>query len=65
MPPAQLASDSYSDNVLSDYNSVDVILDVSIDNHAWYPDLGYVAATDHSRLKNIMNAEGYKVVSCC
>lgn len=38
------------------------MVDVSIDNQAWYPDLGYVAATDNNRLKNILNSEGYSVV---
>ena len=63
VPSEELAGDEFSSQVLSDYNSVDVMLDVSIDNKAWYPDLGYVAATNLNRLKNILSSEGYNVVS--
>jgi len=60
---ADLTGDEFSRQVLADFNSVDVLVDVSIDNKAWFPELGYVAATTHDRLKNVMNSEGYNVVS--
>ena len=62
---AELATDEFSEQVLADYSSVDVIVDVSMDNKAWFPDLGYVAATNHNRLRNIMNSQGYNVVCFC
>lgn len=58
-----MTGDDFSCQVLADFNSVDVLVDVSIDNKAWFPELGYVAATTHDRLKNVMNSEGYNVVS--
>ncbi len=61
--PGLLAGDAMSDGPLSDYSSVDVHLNVTIDNKAWYPDLGYVAATNHDRLANILTSEGFTVVS--
>ncbi len=60
---ADLTGDDFSSQVLADFNSVDVLIDVSIDNTAWFPELGYLAATTHDRLKNIMNSEGYDVVN--
>ena len=60
---ADLTGDDFSSQVLADFNSVDVLIDVSIDNTAWFPELGYLAATTHDRLKNIMNSEGYDVVT--
>lgn len=62
MSAAELASDDYSSQFLSDFNSVDAMLDVSIDNNAWFPEWGYVGATNHDRLRNILNSEGYSVV---
>ena len=49
--------------MLADYNAVDVSLNITIDNQAWYPDLGNVAKTNHNRLANIMTSQGYTVVS--
>ena len=60
---AKLAGDDYSSQFLSEFNSVDALLDVSIDNKAWFPEWGYVGATNHDRLKNILKSEGYSVVS--
>ncbi len=60
---ADLTGDDFSSQVLVDFNSVDVLVDVSIDNTAWFPEMGYLAATTHDRLKNIMNSEGYNVVN--
>ena len=60
---ADLTGDDFSRQVLADFNSVDVLVDVSIDNTAWFPEMGYLAATTHDRLKNIMNSEGYNVVN--
>ncbi len=60
---ADLVGDDFSSQVLADFNSVDVLIDVSIDNTAWFPELGYLAATTHDRLKNIMKSEGYDVVT--
>ena len=45
-----------------DYNSVDIHLKVTIDNKAWYPDLGYVARVNHNRLASKMQSEGFNVV---
>lgn len=61
--PVELAQDSFSKAVLSDYNSLDVALDVSIDNRAWWPDLGSVSQNDHHRLTNLMQSDGFDVVS--
>ena len=47
----------------ADYNSVDVQVNVTIDNTAWYPDLGYVVKTNHNRLANSASSEGFRVVS--
>ncbi|DBA88396.1 TPA: hypothetical protein ACH3X2_004890 [Trebouxia sp. C0005] len=58
-----LTEDDFSCQVLADFDSVNVLIEVSIDNKAWFPELGYMAATTHDRLKNIMNSEGYNVVS--
>ena len=58
-----LLRDNISSTLYSNYDSVDVHLDVTIDNKAWYPDLGYVAKTNHNRLANILTSDGYKVVS--
>lgn len=49
--------------MLSKYNSLDVSLDVSIDNRAWFPDLGFEAQTNHERLVNLMHSGGFDVVS--
>ena len=61
--PLLLTGDAVSDSLFSNYNSVDVQVTVTIDNKAWYPDLGSVATTNHNRLANILNSEGYIVVS--
>ena len=61
--PLLLTGDAVSDSLFSNYNSVDVQVTVSIDNKAWYPDLGSVATINHNRLANILNSEGYIVVS--
>lgn len=57
-----LAGDDYSSSMLVDYNSVDIHLNVTINNKAWYPDLGYVARVNHNRLANKMQSEGFNVV---
>lgn len=59
--PVEMAQDSFSRTVLSDYNSLDVALDVSIDNRAWWPDLGSVSQNDHHRLTNLMQSDGFDV----
>lgn len=60
--PEQLAGNATSDRLYLNYNSVDVSLDVTINNKAWYPDLGSVASTNHNRLANILTGEGFTVV---
>ena len=57
-----LAGDDFSRQVLSAYNSLNVQVDFSIDNRAWYPDLGNVAATNYNRMKNILSSAGHQVV---
>lgn len=59
-----LSHDNFSASVLSDYSSLDVAVDVSIDNKAWWPDLGSVSQNDHHRLTNLMQSDGFDVVSC-
>ncbi|KAL0053929.1 hypothetical protein WJX82_001314 [Trebouxia sp. C0006] len=61
--PEQLAGNATSDRLYLNYNSVDVSLDVTINNKAWYPDLGSVASTNHNRLANILTGEGFTVVA--
>ena len=60
--PEQLAGNATSDRLYLNYNSVDVSLNVTINNKAWYPDLGSVASTNHNRLANILTGEGFTVV---
>ncbi len=60
--PEQLAGNAASDRLYLNYNSVDVYLNVTINNKAWYPDLGSVASTNHNRLANILTGEGFTVV---
>ena len=63
--PQELDQDEFSAAVLSDYNSLDVAVDVSkevIDNNAWFPDLGSVSETNHERLTNLMRSDGFDVV---
>ncbi len=60
--PRELAGEATSDSLYLDYNSVDVYLNVTINNKAWYPDLGSVASTNHNRLANILTGEGFPVV---
>lgn len=48
--------------MLADYSSIDIHVNVTIDNKAWYPDLGYVARTNHNRLANKLQSEGFNVV---
>ena len=60
--PEQLANNATSDMLYLNYNSVDVHLNVTINNKAWYPDLGSVASTNHNRLANILTGEGFTVV---
>lgn len=61
--PEQLANNATSDMLYLNYNSVDVYLNVTINNKAWYPDLGSVASTNHNRLANILTGEGCTVVA--
>ena len=61
--PPELQRDEFSARLLSDYNSLDVAVDVSIDNRAWFPDLGSVSETNHERLTNLMRCDGFDVVS--
>ena len=61
--PELLAGDPSLDNLYANYNSVDVQVNVTIDNAAWYPDLGYVVKTNHNRLANSASSEGFRVVS--
>lgn len=58
-----LAGDDFSWQMLTGYDSIDIHLNVTIDNKAWYPDLGNVARTNHDRLANKMQSEGFNVVS--
>ena len=60
--PEQLAGNATSDRLYLNYNSVDVSLDVTINNKAWYPDLGSVTSSNHNRLANILTGEGFTVV---
>lgn len=59
----ELDQDEFSAAVLSDYDSLDVAVDVSIDKNAWFPDLGSVSDTNHERLTNLMRSDGFDVVS--
>ena len=61
--PEYLTGDPSLDDVYANYNSVDVHLNVTIDNLAWYPDLGYVVKTNHNRLANSASSDGFRVVS--
>lgn len=63
--PQLLVEDDYSRQMLAGYNSLWIHLNVTIDNQAWYPDLGYVARTNHNRLANKLQSEGFNVVSHC
>ena len=61
--PGLLANDTYSQQVLSAYNSLNVLVNVTIDNQAWYPDLGSVGRANHYRLASKLQSEGFNVVS--
>ena len=60
--PEELARDEPSARELQQYNSLDVAVDVSIDNRAWFPDLGSVSETNLDRLTNLMRSDGFDVV---
>ena len=60
-----LAGDTFSNTALQNYSSVTVHFNISIDNTAWYPNLGSVVKTNHDRLSTIMRSMGYSVVSLC
>ena len=61
--PGLLANDTYSQQMLSAYNSLNVRVNITIDNQAWYPDLGSVGRANHNRLANKLQSEGFNVVS--
>lgn len=59
---AILAGDSFSNTVLQDYSSVTAHVNVSIDNSAWYPDLGSAANATHDWLVDELHSKGFSVV---
>ena len=61
--PSVLEGDTFSYTQLANYSSVTVLFNVSIDNKAWFPDLGSVVRTNHDRLCSIVEAMGIPVVS--
>lgn len=61
--PGLLANDTYSQQMLSAYNSLNVRVNITIDNQAWYPDLGSVGRANHNRLANKLQSEGFNVVA--
>ena len=60
--PEEPAQDESSARELQHYNSLDVAVDVSIDNRAWFPDLGSVSETNLDRLTSLMRSDGFDVV---
>ena len=60
--PEESAQDEASARELQQYNSLDVAVDVSIDNRAWFPDLGSVSETNLDRLTSLMRSDGFDVV---
>ena len=61
--PVLLQEDAFSIQKLQAYNSINVRVNVSIDNKASQPDLGNVATTNHNRLASRMFGDGFNVVS--
>ena len=61
--PVLLEADAFSTKMLQAYNSINVHVNVSIDNKANQPDLGNVARTNHNRLTSRSVADGFNVVS--
>ena len=61
--PKLLEGDDFSNQMLPAYTSINVHVNVSIDNKANQPDLGNVARTNHNRLASRSQADGFNVVS--
>lgn len=61
--PGLLVNDTYSQQMLSAYNSLNVRVNITVDNQAWYPDLGSVGRANHNRLASKLQSEGFNVVS--